>query len=123
MSNARAHAIGSAVGVGGAFWLEEHSRGTYTPTPFLAALVASTMGSLPDVLEPACHPHHRQFFHSVVFAAGVGYVVLRVYRWQAETPIEKLLRFLSLAAGGAYLAHLAMDATTSRSIPVLGKLS
>ena len=29
-------------------------------------------GKLPDLLEPALHPNHRKFFHSLLFAAGVG---------------------------------------------------
>lgn len=80
-------------------------------------------GTLPDLLEPAVNPHHRQFFHSVVVAGALGYGMYRLYRWKAETEPERVLRVLGLLAGGAYLVHLAMDATTRRSLPMLGRIA
>lgn len=33
------------------------------------------LGTLPDILEPATSPNHRQFFHSLVFAGILAYGV------------------------------------------------
>ena len=37
-------------------------------------------GTLPDLLEPALHPNHRQFFHGVLFAAGVSIALYKLYQ-------------------------------------------
>jgi hypothetical protein len=31
--------------------------------------------TVPDLIEPAIHPHHRQFFHSWLFAGALAYGV------------------------------------------------
>ena len=77
---------------------------------------------MPDILEPAVHPHHRQFFHSIAFAALIGSGMYKLYQWETETEMEKILKLCLLVAGGAYLIHLAMDACTKRSLPLLGKV-
>ena|ERR1700722_14414163 len=79
-------------------------------------------GTLPDWVEPATNPNHRQFFHSLVFAGLVGYGLYRLYQWDPDSPEEKMLRFIVLAAVGAYLVHLALDATTPRSLPMVGRI-
>lgn len=78
--------------------------------------------TLPDLVEPATDPHHRQFFHSVLFAAALGYGLYKVYRWETQSPLEEFARKLALVVGGAYLVHLAVDATTKRSLPLVGRL-
>jgi len=78
--------------------------------------------TLPDIVEPATSPNHRQFFHSVVFAGVLGYALYRLHCWQPETPKQRVWRVVGLIAGGAYLVHLALDATTKRSLPLLGRL-
>ena len=80
-------------------------------------------GTLPDLVEPAINPHHRQFFHSLVFAGLLSYGVYKLYQWHPQTTEEKILRAIGLAAGGAYLVHLALDATTRRSLPLIGRLA
>jgi len=79
-------------------------------------------GTLPDLIEPATTPQHRQFFHSLIFAAGIGYGLYRLYQWEPNAPELKVLRMIGLIAGGAYLVHLAFDATTKRSLPLVGRL-
>ena len=79
-------------------------------------------GTLPDVIEPAINPHHRQFFHSLIFAGVVGYGLCRLYQWEPGSPELKALRMVGLIAGGAYLVHLALDATTKRSLPLIGRV-
>lgn len=91
------------------------------PHPVIAGGLASVLTNLPDWIEPATNPHHRQFFHSLVFAGGVAYGLKRAYQWIPQDDRERLLRHLLLIAGGAYLVHLALDACTKRSLPLIGK--
>lgn len=122
MSNALAHRTGAAVLVGGYLLALENQEGKSTHAPLSGSLLAAICTNLPDILEPAIHPHHRQFFHSLAFAALIGGGMYKLYRWNAQTDMDKLLRFFLLIAGSAYLTHLAMDACTKRSLPLLGKL-
>lgn len=69
--------------------------------------------------EVEIHPNHRRFFHSVTFAIAVGYGLHRAYKWEAQKPWEQLARMVALVAGAAYLAHLARDAFTARSLPLV----
>lgn len=89
--------------------------------PLVGGTASALLASLPDAIEPAIHPHHRQFFHSIAFAGLVGYGLHRTYHWKPETDGQELLRIASLLIGSAYLLHLAADLFTARSIPVLGK--
>ncbi len=122
MSNALAHRTGALVLVGGYLLAREVREKKATHTPVTGSLLASFCTNLPDWLEPAVHPHHRQFFHSVAFAAMIGGGMYKLSQWETQTDGEKLLKFCLMVAGGAYLAHLAMDACTKRSLPLLGKL-
>jgi len=81
------------------------------------------LGTMPDLLEPATSPHHRQFFHSVTFAVLLGYGLYRLHQWEPSSPELKGLRLIGLIAGGAYLVHLVLDATTKRSLPLMGAVS
>ena len=124
--NKQAHAAGAGIAMALAAYYEARDRHLpvelATGNALASGGIATLCGSLPDLLEPAMHPNHRQFFHSVIFAAAIIEGGRRVYRWQPEDEWQKLLRNLTLIAGGAYLVHLAMDATTPTSLPLLGKL-
>lgn len=122
MSNAIAHRTGAAVIVGGFLLARENQEGKHTHAPLSGSLLAALCTNMPDILEPAVHPHHRQFFHSIAFAALIGGGMYKLYQWETETEMEKILKFCLLVAGGAYLIHLAMDACTRRSLPLLGKV-
>jgi len=89
--------------------------------PLVGATATALLASLPDAIEPAIHPHHRQFFHSIAFAGAVGYGVYKAYHWQPETPLREVMRIAALVCGSAYLLHLAADFMTARSLPFLGK--
>lgn len=98
---------------------EEEQRGI--AHPLVGATATTLLASLPDMVEPAIHPHHRQFFHSILFAGALGYGVYKAYQWQPETVTEEWLRIAALVCGAAYLLHLAADFTTARSLPLIGK--
>ena len=121
MPNALTHRFVAALTVGCCVAQWEATEGKKTVAPLGGAALAAICTNLPDKLEPAIHPHHRQFFHSLAFAGLMGLGLCKLYEWETETDQEKLLRFCLLVAGGSYLIHLAMDACTRRSLPLLGK--
>jgi inner membrane protein len=88
-------------------------------TAVVMGAAAAALPSLPDVLEPALHPNHRQFFHSVAFALAVAYGIRRVYVWDAQTDWDRLVRAALLVGGAAYLGHLARDAFTTKGLPLV----
>lgn len=47
-------------------------------TSLAVGAAAACLPSLPDFLEPAVHPSHRQFFHSVTFAVALSFGMRRV---------------------------------------------
>lgn len=105
-------------------------------------------GLLPDVIEPATSPHHRQLAHSL--AAAGGLTMTKVAEWQAScrsAATEALQRAGSLPVGCAdrnntelaailwrlaaglivgvvvgYGSHLALDACTPRGLPIIGRI-
>lgn len=120
MPNAVAHQLGAALAVGGTVARHQYvNNGEVDWKPVGAALLAGKLGSLPDMLEPAFHPNHRGFFHSVTFLAGVGYGGYRLYKWEPEDDFGKLLRWMGMVTCGAIGVHLLMDATTRKSLPLI----
>ncbi len=90
--------------------------------PLLAIGASTVFAKLPDWIEPATNPHHRQFFHSIAFLAMIGGVLKKVYDWNPENKGEEIMRFLALCAGAGYISHLVLDGLTPRSLPLLGKV-
>lgn len=88
-------------------------------SPVAMGAVAALMPSLPDWFEPASSPNHRAIFHSVAVAAAIAAGIHRAYKWEPKTDWEKLLRLIALAGGAAYLGHLARDAFTAKSLPLI----
>lgn len=87
--------------------------------PVAIGVAAALMPSLPDLLEPAVHPNHRKFFHSVAMATAVAVGLHRAYKWEVKDDWERLLRLVMLVGGAAYLGHLARDAFTAKSLPLV----
>lgn len=116
MPNALPHRLGAAAVMAIAVSSREE------PDPSKQAVAAcggALFGTLPDLLEPASNPRHRQFFHSLACAALVGYACHRLYHWQPETVSDQFVRGALLIAGGSFLTHLAMDAFSPQGLPLL----
>ena len=77
--------------------------------------VGAAAATLPDMLEPAYHPHHRKFFHS--FTAG-SLALYGAYRAFDSEP-SSLGKATALSAGAGYAAHLLSDSETAFGIPLL----
>jgi inner membrane protein len=111
---------GGAIGL---FLADRESRsGQATAWPLVGGLAGSVLTCLPDCLEPALHPNHRQFFHSLIFAGLLMAAFVKLRDWQPEKPESTLWRNVGMLAIGGYLTHLALDATTAKSLPLLGRL-
>jgi membrane-bound metal-dependent hydrolase YbcI (DUF457 family) len=102
--------------------LHSNGNGRGLPEPLPGAFLCAYFARLPDLVEPALHPNHRQFFHSVTFLAVLGTGLYKTYQWQPETPGESFLRGAILVVGGAYFLHVIADASTAKSIPLIGKI-
>lgn len=121
MPNAKTHTLVGA-GVGLTVALLDNNKHPATHNVAVAPAVGALMGRLPDILEPALHPNHRQFFHGMTVLTLLSTALLKAYRWSPEEPFEKFLRGLMLIGGGAYLSHLICDASTPKGLPLVGKL-
>jgi hypothetical protein len=105
-------------------------------------------GRLPDVIEPASWPSHRQLAHSAVTGIGIGvggYKLLEHWEEWCRSAAERYRRekeqrtlssieeffyilidvVLHIAAGAmnglvaGYLSHLTLDMSTKKGIPLL----
>ena len=121
MPNALAHRSGAALLVGGTLLAIESQKKEFTHAPLTGSIAAAICTNIPDWLEPAIHPHHRQFFHSIVFAGLISLGMYKAYEWKPETDFGKFIRLCVLAGGAGILIHLVMDSFTARSLPLLGK--
>jgi membrane-bound metal-dependent hydrolase YbcI (DUF457 family) len=119
MANALAHRTVAAALTGLVILNKGAQEGKHTMAPIGGSLLAAICTNLPDILEPATNPHHRQFFHSFAFAALVGGGMCKLYQWEPKTDMDERIKSCLLIAGGAYLIHLAMDACTKRSLPLV----
>ena len=104
MPNARIHMIIGAVTTAVAALLDDKPS-KVTHSIVAAPLIGEAMARLPDILEPALHPNHRQFFHSIT------------------TLYEGVLHGLIVLGGVAYISHLLADGSTPKGHPLFGKLS
>lgn len=122
MANGTTHRLTAALVVGSVCAHAEASRLEKTAKPIIGAALAAALTNLPDLLEPATHPGHRQFFHSLAFAGLLGTAGYKAYKWEPSTPSDEAIRFLLMVGIGAYFVHLFLDATTPKSLPILGRL-
>lgn len=119
--NGPAHRLVAGAVIGGVMIHHENRANRQTGWPIAGGVLGAALTGIPDYLEPALHPNHRQFFHSLVCAASLAYGLKILYDWQPQSPEGSLARKVCMVAIGAYLIHLALDATTAKSLPLLGK--
>jgi len=121
--NGPTHQFAGAVAAMAITQLDSEKNCTALHHPAAAIPIGAFLGKLPDMIEPSLgNPNHRQFFHSVAVLGLLGVGMHKLYRWDPQDNVEGLLRGLLLLGGAAYLSHLALDAMTSRSLPLIGKL-
>ena len=116
MANAKQHAaIGAGVGALGWFlYCKFAARPVVFGELLLAAAVGMVGGLVPDLLEPAFHPNHRRFFHSVTAGALLVHANHHVSR-NTEMPAEVRAAVHLLSLG--FLSHLTADSQTPKGLP------
>ena len=73
---------------------------------------------LPDILEPADNPHHRQFFHSLIMAGLIITLFTLIKKKAISIENEDVRRILN-NLGIGYGVHLIQDAATPMGLPVI----
>jgi membrane-bound metal-dependent hydrolase YbcI (DUF457 family) len=118
MPNGKTHLlVGAGLGFAGYLIYCRVSNRQFTLGEALLATGACVVGSAsPDLLEPAVHSWHRGPCHSV--AAGGAAAHLAWTPWIGDGSPDLGTLLVSFFALG-YLSHLAMDACTPRSVPLL----
>jgi membrane-bound metal-dependent hydrolase YbcI (DUF457 family) len=81
----------------------------------VVGVCGASCGILADVLEPATNPNHRGFFHSMIFAGVLLWLLVRMSG--RLTTLRCALGTMTLC----YLSHLFLDCLTPRSLPLLGR--
>jgi len=120
MANGATHIWAGCVAGFAAGLIDQREKFESGLDPIASSAIGAVFGKLPDWLEPASNPHHRQFFHSGLMFAVVCVGFNKAFKWKPADPIEKLIRSALLAAAGGYASHLLLDATTPRSLPIIG---
>ena len=138
---------GAITGAFAALVMVHGENDTLALAEIVGGVIGGALGGLaPDVLEPATSPHHRKLAHSMVAAGAL--TLAKVAEWQAgcrrscaghlawastlppgsteRHDAETSALMWSIAAGlivgfaAGYASHLALDAATSRSLPLIG---
>lgn len=99
----------------------ERQVGIQTAKPLLGGTAAAFLTKLPDILEPATSPNHRQFFHSVAFAGLLVVGLHELGKWQPESAGGEFLKALGQVAIPAYLIHLFLDFLIAKPLPLVGR--
>ena len=116
MSDFQEHLIAGAV-LGGLSYLAVTNRQRQNSNVrdlLLCAASGAVAASVPDKLEPATSPHHRQLAHS--WTAGLAGLSATSAIMQHPTELRQKILLAGIAG---YLSHLALDATTPKSLPLL----
>jgi membrane-bound metal-dependent hydrolase YbcI (DUF457 family) len=147
MPNRDTHlAVGIVAGLGAGAIASRRLPSNHQAIECIASAVGGAIGGLaPDVLEPAVSPNHRDLFHSLAVggalsAAKIADMQATCRRYAADcdgraaaAPVgsdirsnEQLKALLWRIAAGlligfvaGYVSHLALDASTKRSVPLV----
>jgi len=118
MPSSKVHAITgvvTSVGVYGIWKTEKEERFSFVEL-FIATLLGITFACLPDILEPASNPNHRQFFHSILVLAiliGLLFIIFKKSGKENEFP-DVLLKIIT----ASYASHLVLDFRTQKCLPI-----
>lgn len=119
--NGQAHQLVAGIATGIFLAERERQANIQTVQPVLGGTAAAFLTRLPDILEPATSPNHRQFFHSLAFAGLLCLAFNELGNWQPESAGGEFLKALGQVAIPAYLIHLLLDSLTAKSLPLIGR--
>jgi hypothetical protein len=77
--------------------------------------LGAVTGVLPDILEPARHPHHRKTCHSLTAMASIAVGLHKV----SKSNLSDIQKGTAYIAGAGYLSHLFLDLDTPKGLPLL----
>ncbi|MBK9099499.1 MAG: metal-dependent hydrolase [bacterium] len=97
----------------------------------LSTSIGLSTSRLPDILEPAIHPNHRAFYHSLTFGCVVGFVGVQAWKdfqlkrnerkvkgIQPRSPREYVDVAIILTCS-SILLHLVMDGFTKKGLNII----
>lgn len=84
----------------------------------MAPLAGAAGGVIPDKLEPATSPDHREFYHSLAGGSAIG-IGLSKIPINTENINLNLFNVCLRSSGIGYVTHLVQDAGTPKSIPIV----
>jgi membrane-bound metal-dependent hydrolase YbcI (DUF457 family) len=117
MASAREHAVIGA-GVATAGWIlfcGLTNRQIRLGDVLLAAGVGAIGGVLPDLIEPATTPNHRQFFHSY----SAAFLLVQANMWVSRNPqLPRETRTAIHLMSVGFYSHLWADAQTPMRLPL-----
>lgn len=122
MPSFKQHAIlgvASGVGVYLIEYAKKKSRDPDTVFDITKLLLHASLGFsasiIPDILEPATNPNHRNFFHSITFLFLLFYLLND--QSKKDTLEDKTIFFINFVLG--YSTHLFVDGTTPKGLPII----
>lgn len=83
---------------------------------FCYSLIGGCVALLPDILEPATNPNHRDFCHSGTVGVSSVILINRVKN-NSNLPTEQKEFFISMIS--AYDSHLVLDSQTPKGLPLI----
>lgn len=83
---------------------------------FFSGIFGAIGGIVPDLIEPATNPNHREFFHS---GTMLGLIFLGENRLKQNEIINPYLKKTISDFSLGYKLHLVADATTPKSLPLI----
>lgn len=84
----------------------------------LAPLFGSFGGVIPDKLEPATDPNHRDFCHSITGGTAISFGISKLSA-DTESIGFNLFNVCLRSTGVGYITHLVDDAGTPKRIPLI----
>lgn len=81
----------------------------------IGAGIGMATGTLPDIFEPATHPHHRKIFHSLAAVGVVSASVIKAYKSNLPKPTKCAI----ITASAGFISHLILDSKTTYGLPLI----
>ncbi len=97
----------------------------------LSSGIGLSTARIPDILEPAIHPNHRAFYHSLTFAGITGFFCFKALQDLNVHRVERkalgiqqwskyeILDVIIVIGAGSILLHLIMDGFTKKGLNII----
>lgn len=118
--NRNTHLVAGVLAAGVAYACDcfKHDKSFDAGELFVYGVGGAIGSALPDQIEPAYSPYHRDTAHSV---AALGANVLALYQIDELVPdLHPSVRVLAKGLTIGYVSHLALDACTPMGLPLIG---